>query len=142
MSRRQNDPCPVDMTPMIDVVFQLIIFFIVTINMEQSYQKDIELEDAKNGEEITEDNTDESTMTVEIDKSGRIFMSGALLSRKQLRWIIKNRYNRMGEFPLYIRADRRTRHSKVRKVMDVCTESGIWKIDFVAKKEDKTPDNN
>ena len=52
--------------------------------------------------------------------------------------IIRNRINRHGnEFPVLIRADRRAQHEKVRKVMDICTSAGIWKLSFVAVQEHK-----
>ena len=40
--KKSNKQCETDMTPMIDVVFQLIIFFIVTIKMDEK-KEDIEL---------------------------------------------------------------------------------------------------
>jgi biopolymer transport protein ExbD len=43
----------------------------------------------------------------------------------------------MGNFPVMIRADKLTRHRDVKKLMDVCTEVGIWRISFVAIKEKK-----
>ena len=43
--------CAVDLTPMIDVVFQLIIFFIVTMQAQKEENKDIILEPAPYGPE-------------------------------------------------------------------------------------------
>jgi biopolymer transport protein ExbD len=40
-------------------------------------------------------------------------------------------------FPVMIRADKRTQHKDVRKVMDLCTDVGIWRIDFAAIKDPK-----
>ena len=56
--KKSNKQCETDMTPMIDVVFQLIIFFIVTIKMDEK-KEDIELEKSPHGPEIKkeEDNT-------------------------------------------------------------------------------------
>ena len=39
--------------------------------------------------------------------------------------------------PVLIRADRRTKHTDVKAVMDICTQSGIWRINFAAIKEEK-----
>ena len=49
--------------------------------------------------------------------------------------IIRHRYNRFGMYPIMIKADRNTKHKDVRKVMDICTDVGIWKIDFAAMKD-------
>lgn len=127
-----------DMTPMIDVVFQLIIFFVVTLKMTTDVNPDIVLEDGKNGVTLTQDNMPPSTLQIELDRRGRISINNATLSEPMLYTIIRNRINRHGnEFPVLIRADRRAQHEKVRKVMDICTSAGIWKLSFVAVQEHK-----
>ncbi len=124
------------MTPMIDVVFQMIIFFIVTIKMDESLNEDIVLEDAKEGPLYKGE--DPRTMVIEVDRRGWLSINNVQLTEGKLREIIRGRYRRFGTFPVMIRADRRTEHRDVRKVMDLCTETGIWRIDFAAIKEKKT----
>ncbi|MGI6391752.1 MAG: ExbD/TolR family protein [Kiritimatiellia bacterium] len=67
MARRSSEQCDIDMTPMIDVVFQLIIFFVVTIKFSSDVNPDIFLEDGKHGETLTQDNMPPSTPR---DRSG------------------------------------------------------------------------
>lgn len=123
--------CDIDMTPMIDVVFQLIIFFIVTITLTQRYNEEIMLEMGPHGVTIDSQQSPR-TLTIEVDRRGRLSIHAARLSYDQLRGIVRNRYNRMGQFPVLIRADRNTRHEFVRAVMNVCTEAGIGRVSFVA----------
>jgi biopolymer transport protein ExbD len=130
--RRNVDGCELDMTPMIDVVFQMIIFFIVTIKMDENINEEIRLEEAKDGPLF--DNEDPRMMVIEINRQGWLSINAVPLSKSQLRNIIARRYSRFGQFPVMIRADRRTEHRYVREVMDVCTEIGIWQIDFAAIK--------
>lgn len=135
MARRiRSQGSKVNMTPMIDVVFQLIIFFIVTIKMEQDVNPEIKLAEAKNGPIIAEE--DPRTVTIEVDKRGWISMRGAQFSKTKLRRLLKSHYDRYGEFPVLIRGDRHTRHEDIRSVMDMCTEVGIWRISFAAIRED------
>ena len=137
MARKvRSEGCSVDMTPMIDVVFQLIIFFIVTIKMEQEFNPDIELGESKHGPAIEE--KEPRTMVVEVDRRGWISIHGAQLSRGKFQKIMKARYRRYGEFPVLIRGDYRARHVDIRAVMDICTSVGIWRINFAAIKERKT----
>jgi len=136
MARKKTKDGQVDMTPMIDVVFQLIIFFIVTIQMEKEYNRDIKMERAPDGPAI-EGKQDPRTIVLEIDRRGWISIRGAQLSKTKLQSIMQNRYNRFGEFPVLIRADKRTRHTDVKSVMDICTGCGIWRINFAAIKEEK-----
>ena len=134
MARRHSGGCELDMTPMIDVVFQMIIFFIVTVKFTENFNEDIRLENGPNAQEIkTKDMA--ATMIVEVDKRGWISLNGAQTTPAQLRSLIKRRYDRMGEFPVLIRGDYRTKHRDIRTVMDICSESGIYQITFVAIKE-------
>jgi len=133
--KRSSEACELDMTPMIDVVFQMIIFFIVTIKMDETKNEKIVLEDAK--ESPTYKGEDPRTLVVEIDKRGWLSINNAQLRMDQLRSIVQRRYNKFGTFPVMIRADRRTLHKDVKKVMDLCTSIGIWRIDFAAVKEHK-----
>ena len=128
--------CEVDMTPMIDVVFQLIIFFIVTMKMEQDINEDIKLADSKHGPAIEEEAP--ATIVVEVSSRGNISIHNAQLSRAKFKNIMISRRKRMGMFPVLIRGDYRARHEDIRAVMDICTEVGIWRINFAATKEDKT----
>lgn len=133
--RRTNaSGCTIDMTPMIDVVFQLIIFFIVSIKMEQTINEDIRLAKAEHGPMIEEE--DPRTMVVEVDKRGWISIHGAQLSRSKFQKIMVARAKRRGQFPVLIRADRRTEHQDVRAVMDICSQIGIWRINFAAIKQE------
>ncbi|MFA7172064.1 MAG: biopolymer transporter ExbD [Kiritimatiellia bacterium] len=138
--RRQSstETCDIDMTPMIDVVFQLIIFFVVTLKMTSDKNEDIVLEDGKHGVTLTQDNMPPTTLEIELGRRGRISIHNATLSRYQLQQILRARVNRNGnEFPVLIRADRKTQHEKVREIMDICTGVGIWKLSFVAVQEHK-----
>jgi len=133
--KRSTDGCELDMTPMIDVVFQMIIFFIVTIKMDENINEKIELEAAKQGPLYKGE--DPRTMVIEVDRRGWLSINNVQFSEAQLRNVIRGRFNRLGTFPVMIRADRRTQHKDVRKVMDMCSEAGIWRIDFAAIKEPK-----
>lgn len=136
MARGKSDPCTLDMTPMIDVTFQLIIFFIVTIKLSEDYNKEIELEMGKDGATI--EKLEPGTMVVEVDKAGNISLSNFRVSKSAFRNMVRSKYNRMGQFAVVIRGDRRTRHQDIRTVMDILTESNIYKIQFAAIKEPKS----
>jgi len=122
---------------MIDVVFQLIIFFIVTMKMEKDVNEEIELWEAQHGPAI--EKREPRTTIVEVDKRGWISMHGAQLTKRQLQNILRAKHGRVGStFPVLIRGDYRTRHEDIRSVMDICTGIGIWRISFAAIKERKT----
>ena len=137
MSRnRTTEGCEIDMTPMIDVVFQLIIFFIVTIQMEKNYKEDIELADSPHGPAITS-KKQARTMVIEVDKRGAVSLHSVPLTIAQFRSIMITRFKNYGEFPVLIRGDRRAEHKDIRRIMDICSGIGIWRINFAAIKEHK-----
>ena len=131
--KRSADGCDIDMTPMIDVVFQMIIFFIVTLKMDDKKNENIELEDARQSPVYKGE--DPRTLVVEVDRRGWLSINSYQLDAVRLKSMIKHRYNKYGMFPVMIKADKKTKHRDVRKVMDICTDVGIWKIDFAAMKE-------
>ena len=73
MGRKAQENPALDMTPMIDVVFELIIFFVVTLTEAQKKDETIELEDGKHGIVLTPDEMPPMQMQIDIasrDKKG------------------------------------------------------------------------
>ena len=138
MARKKQEDPKAEMTPMIDVVFQLIIFFVVTLKMSDDKDTTIKLEDGKAGIPLTQEELPPSQLTIDIAKNGRVSLSNITLSDQMLAQKIRERKDRYGaEFPCMIRADWRTKHRDVKRVMDICTANGVWKLSFVAIKEAK-----
>ncbi len=151
---RQNDGAALDMTPMIDVVFQLIIFFVVTLKTADTINPDIVLEYGKDGPTLKADEFKVPPLTIEVKRyfartkffQGAlnrpiISINGAVVSDGQLRSLLKQTVQRRGKnFPLLIRADKDAYHEDIRKVMNFCNEAGLWQVSFIAMKEpgDKT----
>jgi len=149
MSRHRNqEGCELNMTPMIDVVFQLIIFFIVTITMATEKNEEIQLAGAPHGKPMEDENKKGDTapslmLILEVDRKGRVSINNAPLSYKDLQNVLRRRRSKFSnqQFPLMIRADYRTDHRFIRPVMDICANEGFGRISFVAIKDPKTPDS-
>ena len=147
MARKLTENPQLDMTPMIDVVFELIIFFVVTLTEAQRKDETIELEDGRHGIVLTPEELPPSHMQIDIasrDKDGkplpraRISMGDRDITPDEIGRRVKEKYRKIGEFPVLIRADYDVRHEAVARVMNACTANGIWKISFMAIAEDKT----
>ena len=134
--QREEDYLSGNLTAMIDVVFQLIIFFVCTVNMQDKAIDDrIKLAMAPNGKVDNRKNPYE--VKIDVNDKGVISIARYPMSAKMLTTILnKARADARGvEVPVLIRADGRVKHETVRKVMDACTEAKIWKIKFTALKE-------
>ena len=139
MARKKADECEPNMTPMIDVVFQLIIFFVLTLTMTDQKNEDIKLEMGPHGPEMTtveQDPRMSLSLVIEVDKKGETYLAGRKISLKDIRSIVQRRYNKYGEFPVMIRGDLRTKHKDVRRVLDTVTDCGIGRVSFVALKKE------
>lgn len=146
MARKPQENPALDMTPMIDVVFELIIFFVVTLTEAQKKDETIELEDGKHGIALTPEELPPTHMMIDVGiipdgpKKGqvRVSMGDRDLTASEITERVKKRKDKIGEFPVMIRADFAVPHMAVAKVMDAVTTAGLWKISFVAIGEDKT----
>ena len=140
MARKAQENPQLDMTPMIDVVFELIIFFVVTLTQCQAKDETIKLEDGRYGIELTPEELPPTQMTVDIARTGRISIGDVTMTPEQIGQRVKERKRKFGEFPVIIRADYRARHEAVARVMNACTANGIWKISFMAIYEHQAKD--
>ncbi len=142
MARKKNqEGCDLNMTPMIDVVFQLIIFFIVTINIADSKDETIRLELGTHGAEIEAGEDKPSSLVIDVAKNGRCSIGNVTLTDARLHQIMHQRYARFGSaFDVCVRGDARANHNAIRKVMDVCTSEGIGRVTFIAVKDARTPE--
>ena len=147
MARKSQENPALDMTPMIDVVFELIIFFVVTLTEAQKKDETIELEDGQHGIALTPEELPPTHMQIDIasrDKKGktiprgRITMGDREITPDEISRRVKERMRKVKDFPVLIRADYNCRHEVVARVMNAVTAAGIWKISFMAVGEDRT----
>lgn len=129
----------INMTPMIDVVFQMIIFFVCTAQLEQEmFSESIRLPGSPNAPELAGEK-DPRTITIEIDPKGAISIGRTPLPVSRLRQVLAKTvadYGVLGpSIPILIRADAAAQHRSVKAVMDTCTSAGLYKIAFVAVKD-------
>ena len=145
MGRKPQDNPQLDMTPIIDVVFELIIFFVVTLTEAQKKDETIELEDGQHGVVLVPEELPPTHMQIDIGINkgkARISMGDRDIIPDEIYKRVKARKDKIGEFPVMIRADFAVPHKAVKVVMDACTAAGIWKISFMAVGEDKTHNRN
>jgi len=123
------------MTPMIDVVFQLIIFFITTADMEnKALDTKVKMAMAPHGPTVTK--KDPRTIVVDVDKKGSISIARVRMSPAVLRQVLRKAVGEYGQtIPVVIRGDSNSRHEDIKTVMDACAAAGLWKVKFAAIKE-------
>jgi len=129
---KRRDNVDLDITPLIDVVFLLLIFFMVSTTFEKESEISITLPEAS--EEITEPKHD--TVEVAIDDKGRVYINERLLLNSQLitiREAIRDAMHDLDEPPVIISADAKASYQMVVRVMDAARQLDLNKITFVTQ---------
>ncbi|MEL0586261.1 MAG: biopolymer transporter ExbD [Candidatus Thiodiazotropha sp. (ex. Lucinoma kazani)] len=121
----------VDITPLIDVVFLLLIFFMVSTTFERESQIMIELPEAT-GEEIE---SEKHKLDITINISGTFFVNQLEVVNTEidtLKQAISNAVGDKRDLPVVINADARTPHQSVMTAMDAASQLGLTKMTFSA----------
>ena len=123
-----------NMTPMIDVVFLLLIFFLVSSHLaQQEVQLELDLPEAGSGQRPTQEQARRVVVNVlpQARPAGRIMVGGRLLQGGELAELIRYESRRVGrQLEVRIRADRKVPYRVVEPVMVACAEAGVWKVTF------------
>ena len=137
MRKQAEIPLFGNLTAMIDVVFQIIIFFVCTANLQEtSLDKRIQLAMAPHGKAV--DKKDPLEIVVDVNSHGMISIARTPIGAGTLGLVLRKAVAEYGrDVPVTIRGDGKATHAMIRTVMDTCAESYIWKIKIAALKETK-----
>jgi len=125
IGERQDEEPILNLTPMIDVVFQLLVFFMVaTTFLDPEKEIGIELPEAASA--AVAENVDELIINVFAD--GRIVVSGEDVPAESLLATLKSAAQRDPETPVTIRGDRLVHHESIVQVMDACGRAGLYNL--------------
>ena len=119
-----------NLTPMIDVVFLLIIFFIVSNNMiQQDTAIAVDLPVAETGDPPQERQTRQLTIT--ITQPETFFIGTTLVDRESLRQILVECRRDWGEeAEVLIRTNKDVPYGEIRPILRMAVESGIIHVSF------------
>ena len=127
-TKREEISLGVSIAPLIDIVFLLLIFFMLTSHFDIISGIDIKLPD------ISERGSTQSveTMTVSLDKKGNCYLQKKKVTLKNLYLKIKEN-TKEKKINLILNADRNVKHSHVVKIMDLAKKAGINSIVIAAR---------
>lgn len=122
--RRSGGGVLIDLTPLIDVVFQLLIFFILTTTFENNPSFRVKLPKANNADVKQEP----KAVVVTVTADGRIEVDGKVVDDAELEMRLCNAANSDDSTGVNIRADAATEHQHVVKVMDKAKSCGLERL--------------
>jgi biopolymer transport protein ExbD len=128
-----------DMTPMIDIVFQLIIFFLLTGQLvKQETQVKLALPEATSGEEDTAD--DAPRLTVNVQGDGQVSLGSGLVNMAELTERLAEKRASVGStLEVRIRSDRSVPYRIVEPIMLACAKVNIWNVKFAVYRPGESP---
>lgn len=126
----------VDITPLIDVVFLLLIFFMVSTTFDREAQILVELPEAT-GEEAQHAPEE---LDITIDANGIFFVNQREVINTELETLkraIGKAVGKKKDIPVIINADGRTPHQAVMTAMDAASQLGLMRMTFSAHRPAK-----
>lgn len=112
------------LTPLIDIVFLLLIFFLVATRFaEEEREMDVLLPEASEAQPLT---SKPRELFINIDHQGRYYVTGRIVTLDALQPVLNAAYvNNPGRASVVIRADRRCRWEYVVAAMNACNRAKI-----------------
>jgi len=115
-----------NLTPLIDAVFLLLVFFMVTSVFVKATQLKVELPVAANYDKIDQ----EKKLNLLISAEGQLEFNSQLVSMGQLASVLEDERLRSGSSTLIVTADAQTPHGYVLDAMEMAVMAGVSKIDL------------
>lgn len=125
-----EDPISIDITSLIDVVFLLLIFFMVSTTFDPSSGIVVELPKADSAAA----SKSEKVVSVTVSEKGEVFVGEKKLSRKALATLFLESKRENQNTQVVVRADQKSTHGVVVSVMDLAKQAGIDALSIATAK--------
>lgn len=124
-ARKKTNPV-VDLSPMLDVIFQLILFFLVstTFNLLPAINVNLPKSSTSSGAES-------SGITISVEENGALWFNDEKVSEKKLSDLLSNFDTKeidRKNFPVLISADENVRNGKIVELFDIIRMSGFASV--------------
>lgn len=129
IKKREEEP-RISLAPLIDIVFLLLIFFMVTSHFDIASGVRINL--PKVTKRIISEE-EESKITLIIDKSAQTYLEGKKIDPKALQKRLQGLVKERGILHLVLQADKDVSHGKVVQIMDLAKSAGVHSIIIAAR---------
>ncbi|MCP4677628.1 MAG: biopolymer transporter ExbD [Deltaproteobacteria bacterium] len=122
--RRAKGTVVLEITPLVDIVFLLLIFFLLTATYVKNPSLDISLPKAS----LNQVTSHKKDLAIAVKKDGEIRYDNQGVSFERLEGILRAEYSENKEAIVVIRADKESMHGRVVEVMDLAKKIGFAKL--------------
>lgn len=126
---RQEEEAAIDLTPMLDVVFIMLIFFIVTASFVKEAGIDVNKPDAPTAEK-----QDRANILIAISAKGEIWIDRRRVDIRAVRANIERLHAENPQGAVVIQADKKSQTEKLIAVMDAARAAGVYNVSIAANK--------
>ncbi|OGV34077.1 MAG: hypothetical protein A2020_01255 [Lentisphaerae bacterium GWF2_45_14] len=129
----ETQEASVPISSMIDIVFLLIIFFVVTASIDKEIEDErVTLANAPHGKPLTK--KDPRSVTINVRPDGTLNMGMYTMTKPQISEQLKISASKFGyDMPIIIRGDREVQHGYIQEVMEAVTDTGLYRMNFNAE---------
>ena len=120
---KQKKKIIINITSLIDVMFLLLIFLLISSTFLEQPGIKLELPETKNSETVKQ-----REFTLFVNKEGKIFLNDAEVNEKTLEEKIKKVLPEMKDKAIILKADNNASHGVVVRVMDIIKRGGVKKL--------------
>jgi len=121
----------INLTPLIDIVFLLLIFFMVSTTFVESRGLNVDLPSASAKPLLKEP----KTITITVNDKGDAFIGSKEVSLEKLKSTFASYKDSAKQVTVVIRADKRVAHGKVVRIMDLAAVQGLTKLAIATTSE-------
>ena len=114
----------IELTPLIDIIFQLVLFFMVSTTFDQDPAIDIALPESSSQQVVSKDVSTE----IWIDKKGTILVDQLSVSSSELASMVQQKLKKNKDLLIIVNADQNVEHQKVVSLIDELQQIGVKKI--------------
>ncbi|MDJ0881460.1 MAG: biopolymer transporter ExbD [Gammaproteobacteria bacterium] len=132
-SQISEDESEVNLTPLIDVVFLLLIFFMVSTTFDTTSELKIDLPEASVDQPVKQ----VDTVTVMIDPRGALYLNGKRLKNNKAELLLLEMHRLVGsnkDIPVIIQSDAKSPVQSMITAMDVVGQMGLTKLSIATTK--------
>lgn len=121
-------PAGFQLAPMIDIIFLLLAFFIVTYQMtDQEKDLEVQLPTAEEGQASPRSHLE---IVINIHEDGKVVIDRKTYSLDELQVRMANLVRVNKSQPVRVRGDAKTDYEYIVRVIDRCRKAGVWNISF------------
>ena len=135
LARRSIKKARIEIIPMIDTIFFLLVFFMIsTLSMARYTGLPVNLPKAASGQQQPSESA-----AITIASDGRVSIDKQEVPREQVRSILERRIAAKPDLLVLINADEHVEHGLVVEIMDAARQAGVSKMAIAVKPKDSRP---